>query len=102
MPVRAEEAAEIVDEEAGCAVGIRDQPEPQSPQCQTARRGKDLTMASRKWLYSYRILTARLRDGADAPLNVGSAAQPRLLSANAEAEAKPAKPARLLTAGRKT
>jgi hypothetical protein len=66
-------------------------------------------MVSRKWIYSYRILTARLREGADAPtartagLNGGSAvAPPGSLSVNAElAEAKPAKPALLLTAGRK-
>ncbi|MGH9425459.1 MAG: hypothetical protein ACRD2L_04025 [Terriglobia bacterium] len=66
-------------------------------------------MVSRNWLYSYRILTARLREGAGAPtyrtsgLNGGSAgAQPRSLAVNDEiAEAKPMKPALLLTAGGK-
>lgn len=68
-------------------------------------------MVSRKWLYSYRMLTARLREGAGAPttrtagLNGrSSAAQalPRPLAANDElAEANPAKPELLLTAGGK-
>ena len=63
-------------------------------------------MASLKWLYSYRILTARLREGADAPTSLtatGSAPlQRRQSSVNDElTQGKPAKPALLLTAGRK-
>jgi len=66
-------------------------------------------MASLKWLYSYRILTARLREGADAPTSLtagfttGSAPlQQRQSAVNDElTQGKPAKPALLLTAGRK-
>jgi len=66
-------------------------------------------MVSRKWFYSYRILTARLREGVAAPttrtggFTAGSAApQPQEISVNDElTEAKPAKPALLLTAGGK-
>ncbi|MCI0423114.1 MAG: hypothetical protein L0387_06630 [Acidobacteria bacterium] len=61
-------------------------------------------MVSRKWLYSYRILTARLREGADAPsplansLTASSHQHP--LSLNAElSENDPKKTASLLTAG---
>jgi hypothetical protein len=66
-------------------------------------------MISHKWFYSYRILTARLRAGADADtaqtsgLDAGSAvAQAQSLSDNAApGEAKAAKPALLVTAGGK-
>ena len=66
-------------------------------------------MVSHKWFYSYRILTARLRAGADAtrprlPVwTAGSAAaQAQSISDNAApTEAKPAKPALLVTAGGK-
>jgi len=107
--VQAEEAAEVVDEETGCAVRSRDQSEPQSPQCQAACRGKDLTMISRKWLYSYRMLTERLHQAEPTPASqtagftVGSAApQSRQISLNDElTENNPAKPAFMLTAGTK-
>jgi hypothetical protein len=54
-------------------------------------------MITRKWLYSYRMLTARLHEGMSAPTNlvagfsVGSVpAQPQELSAKEElAERKP-------------
>ena len=66
-------------------------------------------MVSRKWLYSYRILTARLHEGEPMPTHqpasfaVGSAEhQPQQISVNDElTESKPAKPALMLTAGRK-
>ena len=66
-------------------------------------------MVSRKWFYSYRILTARLREGVATPANqragfaTGSAApQPRQMSVNDElTEGESAKPALLLTAGGK-
>jgi len=67
-------------------------------------------MVSRKWLYSYRILTARLHEGEPTPasrvagFDVASAEpQPRQISVNDElTESQPAKPALMLTAGRKT
>jgi len=66
-------------------------------------------MVSRKWFYSYRILTARLREGVTSPttrtggFTAGSATpQPQEISVKDElAEAKPAKPALLLTSGGK-
>jgi hypothetical protein len=67
-------------------------------------------MVSRKWLYSYRILTARLHEGEpmhaswSAGFDVGSAEpQPLEISVDDElTESQPAKPALMLTAGRKT
>jgi hypothetical protein len=64
-------------------------------------------MVSRKWLYSYRILTARLREGADAPTarTAGFAAesappQPQQIPVNDQlTEGERAKPALFLTAG---
>lgn len=66
-------------------------------------------MVSRKWFYSYRILTARLREGVATPANRGAnsapssaAPQPRQISINDEVtEGEPSKPALLLTAGGK-
>jgi hypothetical protein len=66
-------------------------------------------MVSRKWLYSYRILTARLHEGGPMPTRqaagfaVGSAErQPQQISVNDElTESTPANPALVLTAGRK-
>jgi hypothetical protein len=66
-------------------------------------------MVSRKWLYSYRLLIARLHQGEPSPasqtsgLSVGLAApQERQISVHDElTENQPAKPALMLTAGRK-
>ena len=66
-------------------------------------------MVSRKWLYSYRLLTARLHQGEPSPASqtsgssVGLAApQERQISVHNElTENQPAKPALMLTAGRK-
>ena len=66
-------------------------------------------MISRKWLYTYRMLTARLHEGAPAPANqtagftVGSDAPQSLqISRNDElTESKPTEPVLMLTAGRK-
>jgi len=66
-------------------------------------------MVSRKWLYSYRILLARLREGIDAPatrsadLNgVSEVAGPRSLPVNTELpESNLAEPALRLSAGGK-
>jgi hypothetical protein len=66
-------------------------------------------MVSRKWFYSYRLLTARLREVRPAPTNqtagftVGSEApQQRQTSLHdGLTENQPAKPALMLTAGRK-
>jgi hypothetical protein len=66
-------------------------------------------MISRKWLYTYRMLTARLHEGEPAPANqaagfpVGSdVPQPRQISLNDElTESKPTEPMLMLTAGRK-
>jgi hypothetical protein len=66
-------------------------------------------MISRKWLYSYRLLTARLHQGEPTPASqtagfaVGLAApQRRQISVDDElTENQPAKPALMLTAGRK-
>ena len=66
-------------------------------------------MVSRKWLYSYRLLTARLHQGESRPasqtsgFSVGLAApQERQISVHDElTENQPAKPALMLTAGRK-
>ena len=65
-------------------------------------------MITRKWLYSYRMLTARLHEGMSAPTNlvagftVGSIPeQPQQMSAKEElAERKPTRQA--LPAGGKT
>ena len=66
-------------------------------------------MVSRKWLYSYRLLTARLHQGEPTPasqtcgFSIGLAApQEREISVHDElTESQPAKPALMLTAGRK-
>ena len=66
-------------------------------------------MVSRKWLYSYRLLTARLHQGEPAPasqtsgFSVGLAVpQDRQISVHDDlTENQPAKPALMLTAGRK-
>jgi hypothetical protein len=61
-------------------------------------------MTSRKWLYSYRILTARLHEETDSLTTQAesSAAQSKPPSATAEPpEAKLAKQALRLTPGRK-
>jgi len=66
-------------------------------------------MVSRKWLYSYRLLTARLHQGEPSPasqtsgFSIGLAApQERQISVHEElTENQPAKPALMLTAGRK-
>ena len=66
-------------------------------------------MISRKWLYTYRMLTARLHQGEPTPASqtsgfaVGSdAPQSRQISLNDElTESNPAKPALMLTAGTK-
>ena len=65
-------------------------------------------MVSRKWLYSYRMLTARLHDGAPATSRTeglaaeSDAPQPRQVSVNdVLAEGDPEKPALRLTAGKK-
>ena len=66
-------------------------------------------MVSRKWFYSYRILTARLRESVPTPASrragfaTGSTApQPRQISINDElTEGEPSKPALLLTVGGK-
>lgn len=64
-------------------------------------------MISRKWLYSYRMFTARLHEGTQAPTNratgfAGSVPPPpRQLSVKEElTEPRPTRPA--LTAGGKT
>jgi hypothetical protein len=65
-------------------------------------------MISRKWLYTYRMLTARLHERNPAPANqtsgfpVGSdAPQPRQISLTDElTESKPTEPMLMLTAGR--
>ena len=67
-------------------------------------------MISRKWLYSYRILTARLHEGEPmstsraAGFTVGSdAPQPGQISVHDElTESKPSTPPLMLTAGRKS
>ena len=66
-------------------------------------------MVSRKWFYSYRLLTARLHQREPTPASqtagfaVGLAApQQRQISVDDElTENQPAKPALMLTAGRK-
>jgi len=66
-------------------------------------------MVSRKWLYSYRLLTERLHQGEPrsasqtSGFSVGLAApQERQISVHEElTENQPAKPALMLTAGRK-
>jgi hypothetical protein len=66
-------------------------------------------MTSRKWLYSYRLLTARLHQGGPTPasqtsgFSIGLAApQEREISVHDElTENQPAKQALMLTAGRK-
>ena len=66
-------------------------------------------MVSRKWLYSYRLLTARLHQGEPrsasqtSGFSVGLAApQERQISVHEElTENQPAKPALMLTAGSK-
>ena len=66
-------------------------------------------MISRKWLYTYRMLTARLHQGEPTPasqtsgFSVGLAApEERQISVHDElTENQPAKPALMLTAGRK-
>ncbi|MSO21958.1 MAG: hypothetical protein EXQ58_01615 [Acidobacteria bacterium] len=65
-------------------------------------------MDSRKWLYSYRILTAKLREGTDSPKSPTASfaaesapPQPQQIPVNDElTEGEPAKPALFLTAGR--
>jgi hypothetical protein len=67
-------------------------------------------MVSRKWLYSYRILTERLHERGPVPATraagfalESSEPQPRQISVNDElTESQPAKPALMLTAGRRT
>ena len=66
-------------------------------------------MVSRKWFYSYRILTARLRESVATPASRragvatrSAAPQPRQISINDEpTEGEPSKSALLLTAGGK-
>jgi hypothetical protein len=66
-------------------------------------------MVSRKWFYSYRILTARLQEGEPMPASRAAAfaeasaePQPQQISLNDElTESKPAEPVLMLTAGRK-
>ncbi len=57
-------------------------------------------MISRKWLYTYRMLTARLHEEEQAPTNQTDVRQPRQISLNDElTENKPTKPALMLKAG---
>lgn len=66
-------------------------------------------MVSRKWFYSYRILTARLHEGEPMPASpaaafaqVSAEPQPQQISLNDElTESKPAETVLTLTGGRK-
>jgi hypothetical protein len=65
-------------------------------------------MVSRKWLYSYRILTERLHDGELMPTSEASSfasAEPKRQQISVDdglTESKPAKPALMLTSGGKS